>query len=484
MKNKITLFLLTAVMGLLIYSCKKEFFSNDETKSTAKLSIAEARAYFKKLNLQSKSTNENLSDELTSQVKPFWHKAIEGSTMISSFVEAPLQLHGTTFSLFAFDEYGESIPVDKTISKYVFKRLIMYKQTTGTIVSRVLTYVPDKSYLEKNKYDATNARITDLNGFTGYIQVHTLDNRPISIYKYLNGKVITHVKLFRNRTKMGDSSALKTKGWQISCSPQFQLICSGSGGEDTPEGADKQCVMQQIGETCDMVWVPDPVTPTEPGEKDEPTNPTEEETSTEANRDILEDLDKYPCAKALVGKMPSLKNSIISLINKAFGKKSMNDLRFRADDALKGTLVDGRFKDINYTPNNEGVFFVDLNPDVLNNASQEYILVTMFHEALHAYVEYSKKTMSPSEFKAAFGELSSNGGRTLFKEIDGHFELAASNYLRGLQDAILSFNPNYDPGRAYDLAQGGVVELSPASKKVNDQERDTSVPGYTGTKCP
>jgi hypothetical protein len=70
------------------------------------------------------------------------------------------------------------------------------------------------------------------------------------------------------------------------------------------------------------------------------------------------------------------------------------------------------------------------------------------------------------------------------QEANGHFETAANKFLTGMRNAITTFNTSYDVDRAYALARGGVVALDVADKYINDQERDTTKPGYTGTKCP
>ncbi len=204
------------------------------------------------------------------------------------------------------------------------------------------------------------------------------------------------------------------------------------------------------------------------------------------NRDIIDSLHGYPCAQDLVRQLPTLKNDIASIINSTFGVNSNIDLVFSVDYDLKNTTTDGVF--LGYagggSPNSGTTYKIGLNPDILKNSSKEFILVTLYHEALHAYVAYSKATMSAELFTLTFGSLEFNGGRTLFLPIDGHLQLSANNYLTGLKNSILSLNSSYDPGRAYSLAKGGVVVLTTADSLVNTQERDTTKPGYTGTKCP
>lgn len=204
-----------------------------------------------------------------------------------------------------------------------------------------------------------------------------------------------------------------------------------------------------------------------------------------AQKDIIDSLVGYPCAQDLVKKIPNLKNSIAALIKTTFASGSDIDLKFTVDAALKGTSTDGKFIGFAGAANGSyGTYTIGINPDVLNSATKEFILVTLYHESLHAYFDHMKRILTPTEFTNRFGNLSSNGGRTLFTEVNGHFEMGANNFLLGMRDGIRAFNLSYDIDRAYALAKGGVVILSLNDKSVNDQERDTTNPGYTGTKCP
>jgi hypothetical protein len=59
-----------------------------------------------------------------------------------------------------------------------------------------------------------------------------------------------------------------------------------------------------------------------------------------------------------------------------------------------------------------------------------------------------------------------------------------ASYVNGLQNVITSYNSQFDSSRAYALAKAGIITLDPAESNLNNQERDTSKAGYTGTKCP
>ncbi|WP_162618528.1 hypothetical protein [Pedobacter yulinensis] len=201
-------------------------------------------------------------------------------------------------------------------------------------------------------------------------------------------------------------------------------------------------------------------------------------------KSIIDSLNGYPCAQALLKTLPKLNTSIAGLIKQTFSNNSYINITFRVNSALAGTSTDGQMSTGSYTAGITENIKVDLNPDVLSKATKEYILVTMYHEALHAYFAYMKHTLTPTQYQQRFGSLSSNGGRTLFSEINGHFEMGANNFLNGMRDAIITYNPSFDIGRAWILARGGVVQSTQSDVLVNNQERDATKPGFTGTKCP
>jgi len=133
---------------------------------------------------------------------------------------------------------------------------------------------------------------------------------------------------------------------------------------------------------------------------------------------------------------------------------------------------------------NSSEFTVGLNPDVLNNGTQEYILVTMYYEALHAFFDRQRQLLGATEFQRRYEGVNVNGGRLLGVPNDSHIPMGYQNFVKGLKDVIMKFNTSFNEDRAWALARCGIIQLLPAEKTLNDQERDTTKPGFTGTKCP
>jgi len=274
MKKRIVLSLLAVILGIFIYSCRKELNSLQEkaTSSPNELTVKNARAYFKSY-LMTKSAPINTATG-EPEFRPLWHKAVEGSTSTKSFVEVPLQNPGLSFSLTAFDEDGNPIEGDKSIVKYVFKRLILYKDPRSEIITPyVLTYIPDRLFLEKNKFDATDVRITSLKRYSGYIQVNTMDNKPVSIYKYIDGlKILKMRSYIHNSSNDNKKQDLKTKGSIYVCTTKYCWTCGYV--RDRPDLGVSCSEPEPCGQECGYEWVPDPptppTTPSNPGENENP----------------------------------------------------------------------------------------------------------------------------------------------------------------------------------------------------------------------
>lgn len=200
--------------------------------------------------------------------------------------------------------------------------------------------------------------------------------------------------------------------------------------------------------------------------------------------EIKDQLDDYPCAKSLVTTMTSLKSDIANKINAMFGKSTSLNITFGVNPNLPAN-VDGRLGVPTGIPQRNIITYnIGLNATTLANASKEYILVTLYHEAMHAYLAHRKHELGDVEFAKQFEGFEVNGGRLIEMMDIQHSSLAYQNYITGLAGVIMAFNNSYSSERAMALAKLGIVKVNAAEKAINEQERDTRVPGYTGTKCP
>lgn len=148
--------------------------------------------------------------------------------------------------------------------------------------------------------------------------------------------------------------------------------------------------------------------------------------ATDKNQEIIDALDGYPCAQAVLEKLPNLENKISKWLNDAFNNNQKFTITFSADDSLSGTFTDGYHS--SYGNRIRQTHNIKLNPDILKNSSQEYIAATMYHEVLHGFLNYEKTKLFDEGRLDQFGILypgwtsSTIGGQEKFAQ--NHSSLA------------------------------------------------------------
>ncbi|MCT3652178.1 hypothetical protein HZR02_11450 [Elizabethkingia anophelis] len=207
------------------------------------------------------------------------------------------------------------------------------------------------------------------------------------------------------------------------------------------------------------------------------------------NQEIINNLEKYPCAQKLLEQLPNLNNSLAKILNDALATNSKIKVTF-VGGPLKGDkpggLLAGRTSYVS-TNNETGVvsYNIILNQDVLKSATQEYTLALMYHESIHAFLLNQHTVLGADEFFRKYPYLENYvvGGVTKFKFIPGNHQ-AYGPFVNMIADAIQSYNPKFPRDRAISLAMEGITEedLPNNGDSYNTIERysgDTAV----GTKC-
>ncbi|WP_333578058.1 hypothetical protein [Sphingobacterium sp.] len=199
----------------------------------------------------------------------------------------------------------------------------------------------------------------------------------------------------------------------------------------------------------------------------------------DADKEIIDSLQGYPCAQAILAKIPNLENKISKWLNDVFKNNTDFKITFRVDANLAGTN-----EDANHT--SSGTIYsqkhiISMNPDILSNSSKEYIAATMFHEALHGFLNFEFARLATENKSEQFGILYSGwlpqnvGSQRKFVKNHATF----GTQLDELAAAIQSFNPNMSPYDAMALAKGGVVNIDGVETSVNKSHRS----GNAGTLC-
>ncbi|SUJ29113.1 Uncharacterised protein [Sphingobacterium spiritivorum] len=198
----------------------------------------------------------------------------------------------------------------------------------------------------------------------------------------------------------------------------------------------------------------------------------ETESNDNGNKEIIDSLQGYPCAQAILKKLPNLENKIAQWLKKTFNNSDY-DLTFRAITTMSDTL-DGY-----YFPNNAiaTAQTITLNGNMLLKASQEYIIATMYHEALHSFL-YMEELRLKEQFGityTGYAKINLAGSTKFLKK---HQEY--STLLSDLANAIKEFNPAISDYDAMALAKGGVIsDMNTIEGSINYNHKN----GKTGTKC-
>lgn len=146
--------------------------------------------------------------------------------------------------------------------------------------------------------------------------------------------------------------------------------------------------------------------------------------------------------------MPSVDGQVAKILDSTFGLSTTPSVKFRPSSNLD-TTIDGQTRTENGSLVNFSVV-IDINTYILNNSSQDYIAVTMIHEAIHAYINYMRRTLDSNTFKQYFPIYWANIGN------DAHHNEMANNYLRTMENVVKFFNPNIASNVANALAWGGL----------------------------
>lgn len=341
-------------------------------------------------------------------------------------------------------------------------------------------------YVESKVTDQklTQPPLEFLKTFNGNLELHNLSNRRFAKIPYYNGKVTYDYKQVikqRGLSRSGhyEEICITTSRctWNNYCVNDPVVVTVTEGCYYPPALPSSQCREWQLSydeyfQECTLYWY-----------EDAPENPGEGGGGGggDYGYEITDDFDNYPCAKSLVAKMKTMQSSLANLIRNSFDVHDEINLNFFPDATMVNTSVDGNLNSVsghNYQ--------IGINPDVLTKATNEYIIVTLYHEALHAYFAEKLKELGQAAFDQQFLGLQVNGGRLLAVVNDQHTPLGYNKYVTGLRDVILAYNPNFDISRAAVLAQAGIILSSANDTNINKQERDTTDPnhpGATGTKC-
>ena len=216
-----------------------------------------------------------------------------------------------------------------------------------------------------------------------------------------------------------------------------------------------------------------------------------EEKKQDKREDTIKDSLTNRCAKTLLAQAPNLNNDIAKILRETFGTNNKFNLTILEDNKLRGSSTDAYYHLISMSKE-KGEVEIYFNPDILNSATNEYILVTMYHEAIHAFLSYEKKQLGdkfnekyPSVYY--YRAIGIHNGvaydrfQFLRDQKGGHFQFEP--FIDKLVDAIRSYNHNIPLDTAKAMAKTGIVrEMFDWEIRLNQNEREGNN-NKKGTKC-
>jgi hypothetical protein len=227
----------------------------------------------------------------------------------------------------------------------------------------------------------------------------------------------------------------------------YSIHDTGGGGGGTPSGGDAG------GVTIDQ---DQPENPDDRGGGTTETWTYEEKPSP--NQNIIDSLQGYPCGQNILGAMPDLNTFTDSLLNKIFGVNDNVNIIFRAQNGMPNFIngyTDPAARD------NDGKLNirVSLNPNVLQNSSQEFILSVMLHESIHAYYIYQFDRYVNGEVDSNFVKMNFPKIWQYHREWDdevGHQEMA-TGLAANIASSLAYFNKELPSGIALALSYQGLA---------------------------
>ncbi|MBM0650412.1 hypothetical protein JMN10_02330 [Capnocytophaga genosp. AHN8471] len=505
MKNTNLKLLVLALVGLFLTNCqrdevettpKKEIVTTNATDDLASaVSINEAKTLFENAETQKQTSNASArSSKLFIELVPYWENFSQGKTPLENvYASVPITVVGTDVNaeVLFLKENG-------TTKQYLFVTDIDSLATDKQIINA------DYYLFDTKGYFISAFRMTD-----GLIS-HRLVPKKKGTYRWVHNpekmqtsmswglykgnstgrgrRNLTDIEMDEPSTMYGkepiELEAVTVYGRRLYIPPIYFIpnyfvypsydredsyrnkeFDTGGGGGDSYSGNSKKG-SSDIG--ADLTKV-----------------------KMDGGDNIINELEN-PCAKALVDKAPTLANDIATLLNKTFGTNNNINITFY-NKSFGNVTEAAKTYSQGSTDKNGDTFSCDvyLNDDVIKGASQEYILATIYHEVVHAFLRYEHLTLGEKAFNQKYPSVYSKEffvGNKKQKKMyilidDKQDHNKFSNFIESLAQSIMSLpgtEISLETARA--MAKVGVVENESLSERENYLNTQQKL-GKSGITC-
>ena len=413
---------------------------------------------------------------------PSWKRAISYKRGTIQIIELPLVYEANSILLPGMQGLNGTKEGER-IARSAIHKLVIIKQQNGTVSVRTVTIVPMPEYAKAHHYDMSHITMEKLpTDFSGYLMVGSWDASEKNIIKMGGGKPARKVKLRKTapltRNGLNFSTEVEVCGWEEV--PHMVWVCVVvPTGDDL---ADEETCQEngewvQQGTVTEWVCREETNDPENPGDSEEVnlcmnTGMTEEECICIFYANLCDPGDggggenpppllindvNDPCIKNSVNNAISsdCRNEITAFINNAFGTNETYHLYFY-DNTLTGDLADADAKTVTVplTGLNETKTSITFNNAQLNGSSKEYIVATILHEAIHAWIDYKWPVQMDNAHQ--------------------HNMMASTYRFNLMFEALKEMCPNLSDQDAIDLVWGGLGDTSLFEAKSSiEKERIT-----------
>ena len=505
MKNTNLKLLVLALVGLFLTNCqrdevettpKKEIVTTNATDDLASaVSINEAKTLFENAETQKQTSNASArSSKLFIELVPYWENFSQGKTPLENvYASVPITVVGTdvnaevlflkengTTKQYLFVTDIDSLATDKQIINadyYLFDTkgyfISAFRMTDGLISHRL---VPKKKGTYRWVHNPEKMQTSMSWGLykgnsTGRGRRNLTDiemDEPSTMYGKEPIELET-VTVYGRRLYIPPIYFIPNyfvyPSYDREDSYRNKEFDTGGGGGDSYSGNSKKG-SSDIG--ADLTKV-----------------------KMDGGDNIINELEN-PCAKALVDKAPTLANDIATLLNKTFGTNNNINITFY-NKSFGNVTEAAKTYSQGSTDKNGDTFSCDvyLNDDVIKGASQEYILATIYHEVVHAFLRYEHLTLGEKAFNQKYPSVYSKEffvGNKKQKKMyilidDKQDHNKFSNFIESLAQSIMSLpgtEISLETARA--MAKVGVVENESLSERENYLNTQQKL-GKSGITC-
>lgn len=252
------------IVFMFFYSCRKVEPDAVPLSFEKDFGVKTAKDFFtqnlkKDLVGSLKTTARVLSEEKTflGKYNIKWRLAKSFRRGKYEMVEAPMRFERNKLTMYSFGGNDGKEDLTGAMARASFNKFLLYRTEEGRVITRILTFIPDKNYIEKHGMEATKNGSDHLEkNFSGYVEFRTWKQEKLFVYRIQDGKAVKKVKLRRNQvaSQLGGKNGKMAKtlaSCNIVCDPVYELVCSqGDYNSESSSGYDMECSEEVVGYDC------------------------------------------------------------------------------------------------------------------------------------------------------------------------------------------------------------------------------------------